>query len=322
MRIAVTGASGFVGSVLTQWLAVRGHEVVAVTRGARLAGSSGKVRQIAGLSDAEGLRRAFECTDVVVHLAARAHVLREHEADPLAAFRRVNVDGARAVYDAARDAMVRRFVFLSSIGVIGSGDSAPYRETDPPRPTTPYGVSKLEAEQALAEARASGGVEYVVLRPTLVYGSGVGGNFRRLLRLAQLARRLPLPLGGIANQRSFTSVKNLSSAIEAASTHPAAAGQTFLVSDGEDLSTSDLIAQLAAGLGSPARLLYCPTGLLRIAAGALGRKEEMERLLGSLVVDSSHIQRQLAWRPPQSVTEGLAETAAWWKSESSPRLRK
>ena len=318
-RIAVTGASGFVGSALTRRLASRGHEVVAVSRGALPAGSSGTARQIAGLDDAEGLRRALESTDVVVHLAARVHVMREHHADPLAAFRRVNVEGTRAVHEAARAAGVRRFVFLSSIKAMGEGSSTPYREADTPRPVDAYGISKLEAEQAIAKARARGGLEYVVLRPTLVYGPGVAGNFRRLLRLAELSRRIPVPLGKIVNRRSFTSVDNLSSAIEAAATHPAAADQTFLVSDGEDLSTSDLLARLAAGLGSPARLLPCPTRLLRVAAAALGRKEEVERLLGSLVVDPSHIQRQLDWKPPQSVTDGLAETAAWWRRESSAR---
>jgi UDP-glucose 4-epimerase len=264
------------------------------------------------LDDVDGLSRAFDTAEVVVHLAARVHVMQERAPDPLAAFRQVNVEGTRSVGVAARKAGVRRIVYLSSIKAMGEGKPTPYRETDQPAPADPYGVSKLEAEQVLAGARASGGVEFVVLRPTLVYGPGVGGNFRRILSLAALARRVPLPLGRIPNQRSLVSVANLVSAIIACTRHAEARDRTFLVSDGEDLSTSDLLRALAEGLGGRAMLLPCPTGLMRAVASAIGHAADADRLLGSLTVDSGLVRRVLGWQPPQSVAQGLRETAAWW----------
>lgn len=312
--IASTGASGFVGTALTTALAARGHPVTALSRSDASPSPAIKVRAFAGFDDAAALRAALESIEVVVHLAARVHVMREDEADPLAAFRRVNVEGTRAVYAAAREAGVRRVVYLSSVKAMGEGGPKPYRESDAPRPIDPYGISKLEAERVLAEGRALGGPEYVVLRPPLVYGPGVRGNFRRLLRLAALSGYLPLPLGRIANQRSLVSLGNLVSAIETVAVHPAAADKTYLVSDGEDLSTSELITGLAVGMGRPARLLPCPVSLVRMLATVAGRKQEAERLFGSLMVDSSLVRDELGWAPPQSVAAGLAETAAWWKS--------
>jgi nucleoside-diphosphate-sugar epimerase len=276
------------------------------------------LRRIEDLDDFEGLLRALESSDLVIHSAARAHVIREHSRDPLAEFRRANVEGTKRVYEAAREVGARRFVFLSSVKAMGEGGPVPYREEDAPQPSDPYGVSKLEAELALAEARPRGGVEYVVLRPPLVYGPGVGGNLFRLLRLADLASRLPLPLGGIANKRSLISVNNLVSAIELAMLHSAAADQTFLVSDGEDLSTSDLIRRLTKGLGREAHLLPCPSRLARALGTAVGRGYEINRLLGSLQVDSGRIRRTLGWRPPEEVTDGLARMATWY-SAGAPR---
>jgi nucleoside-diphosphate-sugar epimerase len=311
MRVAVTGASGFVGSALTRWLTARGHGVIAVSR---RVGPPGPMqwRTIAGLEDVAGLRQAFQSAEVVVHLGARVHVMRETAANPLATFREANVAGTRAVHSAAGDAGAKRLVYLSSIKAMGEGRPEPYRESDIPRPVDPYGISKLEAEQALAVARVSGGIEFVVLRPTVVYGPGVGGNIRRLLRLAGLTRWLPLPLGGIANRRSLISVTNLASAIETAASHPRAADQTYLVSDGEDLSTSDLLMRMARGLGVTPRLLPCPAGLLRLTGRLTGLRGEVDRLLGSLVVDSARIRNELGWRPPQSVAEAIAETTSWW----------
>jgi UDP-glucose 4-epimerase len=317
MRVAVTGASGFVGSALTRWLVARGHGVIAVSRRPGPPSSSIEWRTIEGLEDAAGLRHAFRTADVVVHLAARVHVMHETATDPLASFREANVAGSRAVHAAARDAGAKRVVYLSSIKAMGEGGPESYRESDVPRPVDPYGVSKLEAEQALADARASGGIEFVVLRPTVVYGPGVGGNIRRLLRLAGLTRWLPLPLGGIANRRSLISVTNLASAIGTVAAHPQAADRTYLVSDGEDLSTSDLLMRMARGLGVMPRLLPCPAGLLRLAGRLTGLRAEVDRLLGSLVVDSGRIRGELGWRPPQTVDEAIAETTAWWAGRGS-----
>jgi UDP-glucose 4-epimerase len=317
MRVAVTGASGFVGSALTRWLAAGGHTVIGISRQSGPPGTAAEWRTIEGLEDSGGLRRALRAADVVVHLAARVHVMRETATDPLASFRKANVEGTRAVHAAARDVGARRLVYLSSVKAMGEGGAEPYRESDVPRPIDPYGISKLEAEQALAAGRSSGGIEFVVLRPTVVYGPGVGGNIRRLLRLAALTRWLPLPLGGIPNRRSLISVTNLSSAIELAAAHPQAADRIYLVSDGEDVSTSALLVRFAQGLGISHRLLPCPTGLLRMTGRLAGLGAEVDRLLGSLVADSGHIRSELGWRPPQTVSQAIAETAAWWAGRGS-----
>ena len=296
-------------------LVAHGHHASGLTRGSPSDLPTDGTRQVRDFDDAEGLRLALQSIDVVVHLAARVHVMREAQANPLAAFRHANVHGTRSVYEAARRAGVRRFVFLSSVKAMGEGGPLPYVESDSPRPLDPYGQSKLEAEEVLADGRAVGGPEFVVLRPPLVYGPGVRGNFRRLLHLAALSGRIPIPLGNVPNHRSLVSLGNLVSAIEAALEHPAAADKTYLVSDGEDLSTSDMIAGLAAGMGRPARLIPCPIPVVRMLAAAAGRKAEADRLLGSLVVDSSRIRRELGWVPPEHVAVGLKATGAWWKQQ-------
>jgi nucleoside-diphosphate-sugar epimerase len=311
-RVAVTGAGGFVGQAMCRALRAQGHEVIAVVRRGASAPAGTSVVEVPGL-DASALRVAFEACDAVVHLAARVHVMQETAADPLAAFRRVNVEGAVAAYRAACAVGVRRFVFLSSVKVHGEGRATPYAEGDPPAPADPYGVSKLEAEHRLASARDAGGTtDLVVLRPPLVYGPGVGGNFRRLIRLAELARRWPLPLGGLGNRRSMVAVHNLADAIRFLIEAPAAGGRTLLVSDGEDLSTSDLLARLARALGGRARLLPCPAGVMRTLAMLAGQGAIVDRLLGTLTVDSSALRAGLGWTPPHSVDATLAEVARWW----------
>jgi nucleoside-diphosphate-sugar epimerase len=311
-RIAVTGAGGFVGQSVCRALRAQGHDVVAVVRRGASAPVGTSVVEVPGL-DATALRAAFEACEAVVHLAARVHVMRETAADPLAEFRRVNADGSVAAYRAACAAGVRRFVFLSSVKVHGEGRATPYAESDVPAPVDPYGVSKLEAERLLASTRDAGGTtDLVVLRPPLVYGPGVGGNFRRLVRLAELAQRWPLPLGGLRNRRSMVAVHNLADAIRFVIQTPAAGSRTFLVSDGEDLSTSDLLARLARALGGRARLLACPTGVLRALAVLTGQQAIVDRLLGTLTVDSSALRTGLGWTPPHSVDATLADVARWW----------
>ncbi len=311
-RVAVTGAAGFVGQSVCRVLRAQGHEVIAVVRREASAPAGTSVVGVPGL-DVTALRAAFASCDAVVHLAARVHVMRETAADPLAEFRRVNVDGSAAAYRAACAAGVRRFVFLSTVKVHGEGRATPYSESDLPAPVDPYGVSKLEAERLLASAREAGGTtDLVVLRPPLVYGPGVGGNFRRLVRLAELAQRLPLPLGGLDNRRSLVAVSNLADAIRFVIESSAAGGRTLLVSDGEDLSTSDLLDRLARALGGRARLLPCPTGVLRALAVLTGQRAVVDRLLGTLTVDSSALRTGLGWVPPHSVDATLAEVARWW----------
>ena len=310
-RVAVTGASGFVGRATCRRLAAD-HEVIPVSRQPGHAGA-----RVHGLDDVEGLRAAFAGCDAVVHLAARVHVMRERSGDPLAAFRAVNVDGTEAVYRAADHAGVRRVVFLSSVKVNGEGRDTPYVETDAPAPRDPYGRSKLEAEQRLAALRAAGGrCDVAVLRAPLVYGPGVGGNFRRLLRLAALSVNWPIPLGGIANQRSLVAVENLADAIHRVVQRPEAGGATLLVSDGHDLSTSELITALARGMGGRSRLMHCPRTLLRTLAACTGHRAEADRLLGSLTVDSSALRRRLGWTPPVATGLALAETARWWRAQA------
>jgi len=286
---------------------------VAVGRSPAAAPQGATFRAITGVGDAAGLRAAFEGAAQVVHLAARVHVMREREPDPLGAFRRTNVEGALVAYRAACDAGVGRFVFVSSVKVHGEGRATPYTESDAPAPLDPYGVSKLEAERALAAARAGGApCEVTVVRPPLVYGPGVGGNFRQLLRLAHVAQRWPLPLGGIDNRRSLVAVGNLADALQLLTRHPAASGRTFLVSDGLDLSTSELLARLAAALGRPARLWRVPGGLLRAAAALAGRAAQADRLLGTLTVDASRLRHELGWRPTETFETGIRKTLRWY----------
>jgi UDP-glucose 4-epimerase len=310
-RVAVTGASGFVGRALCRILVAEGHTVVGVTRSAeRLAGSV--AARITGLDDAAGLRAAFEGADAVVHLAARVHVMSETALDPQAEFRRVNVDGTRAVLAATRESGAGQFVFVSSIKVNGDAREAPYSEADTPRPTDPYGQSKLDAEAAIRAG--AGKMSWTVIRPPLVYGPEVGGNFRRLLRLAGLASRWPLPLGGIDNLRSMIFVDNLAAAIAAAIARPAARERTFLVSDDHDVGVSELLQRLAVDLGGRPRLFRAPVSLIHQAGRLLGREADIDRVFGTLRVNSNLIQSTLQWRPPVALDDGLGVTARWWRS--------
>jgi nucleoside-diphosphate-sugar epimerase len=251
--------------------------------------------------------RAVDGVGAVVHLAARVHMTGEDASTALPLFRAVNAAGSLALARAARDAGVRRLVLLSTTTVYGDrSHGRPFDESSPTAPATPYAQSKLEAEQLVAQALAGSSTALVVLRPPLVYGPGAKGNFARLLSLVQ--RRVPLPLASIRNRRSLVFVDNLVDAIVCALDHPAAAGRTYVVSDGEDVSTPDLIARTAAALGRPPRLFAFPPALLRLAGRLLGRADEISRLLDDMAVDSSRIRAELGWRPPFSLTEGLARS--------------
>jgi nucleoside-diphosphate-sugar epimerase len=312
-RVLVTGAGGFVGRAVLPALRAAGFEPVAASRNPqddRLPGGV-EVRRAPSLGPDADWSAALAGCQAVVHLAARVHVMRDAAADPLAEFRAANARGTRRLAEQAAAAGVRRFVFASSVKAMGETTAErPLVESDPPAPADPYGLSKLEAERSLAEVAATGGLEPVVLRLPLVYGPGVKGNFLSLLRLCKTAP--PLPLGSVANRRSLLYVGNLADAVIRCLAIPAAAGRTFLLSDGEDLSTPELVRRLAAALGRPARLLPCPPGLLRLAAVALGRRAAAARLLDSLAVDGGEIRRTLGWTPPFSVAEGLAATARWF----------
>lgn len=247
--------------------------------------------------------------DAVVHLAARVHVMRETASDPLTAFRRANVLPTARLADAAARRGIRQFVYLSSIKVNGEETgSRPYTEIDLPNPIDPYAQSKFEAERELADRAAATGLPVAILRPPLMYGPGVKGNFERLMRLIESG--VPLPLGRVANRRSLLYVGNLCDAIAAILAAPGSGTRTYLISDPTDLSTPELIRRLAAALNRPARLFPVPISLLRLGAAVTGRGAELLRLTGSLVIDGSCIRRQLGWHPPYTVDQGLVATAA------------
>lgn len=247
--------------------------------------------------------------DQIVHVAARVHVMHDMVADPLLAFRQVNVEGTRALAQAAVQTGVRRLVFLSSIKVNGESTSgrAAFTETDTPAPLDPYSVSKCEAEDVLLALAREGRIEVVVIRPPLVYGPGVKANFETMMRW--LMRGVPLPLGAIHNRRTLVALDNLVDLIVTCLNHPLAANEIFLAGDAEDLSTSDLLRRLARALGVPARLMPVPASLLEIVAASIGKGAVAERLCGNLQVDISKARRLLGWSPPVPVREGLRRVA-------------
>ncbi|MGH8616132.1 MAG: NAD-dependent epimerase/dehydratase family protein [Burkholderiales bacterium] len=309
--VAVTGATGFVGSALCSALA-GAHRVRRLLRAPASPRDGCEDIVVGDLADA-ALDAACQGAEAVIHLAARTHVMREHAADAEAAYRRINVEGTRRLAEAAVRAGVRRCVFLSSIKVNGEAThGAPYTEASIPAPEDAYGRSKLEAEQTLA-AVANTAMDTVVLRPPLLYGPGVKGNLLTLLRA--LARGLPLPLAAIDNRRSMLGLDNLVCALMLAMTHPAAAGRTFLVADGEDLSSPQLARLIAAGLGTPARLLPVPAPLLMLAGTLTGKRAAVARLTGSLQIDAGAIRSALSWRPPVPAAEGLARMGRWYDRE-------
>lgn len=311
MRVLVTGATGFVGRALVHRLVgTEGTAVHAATRRAQRDLPPGVVQcEISDLSADTRWGAALSGMDLVIHAAARVHVMHERAADPLAEFRAVNVAGTLALASQAAAARIRRFVFLSSIKVNGDETSSgrPFTECDDPAPPDAYGVSKREAELGLREIAERTGMEVVIIRPVLVYGPGVRANFLSMMRALHVG--LPLPLGAINNRRSLIALDNLIDFIVRCASHPAAAGQTFFVSDGEDLSTPELFRRAAAALGARARLLPVPVVLLEGIARVMGREAAARRLCRSLQVDITKARAELGWSPPVSVDDALARTA-------------
>jgi nucleoside-diphosphate-sugar epimerase len=309
--ILVTGANGFVGSALCRQLAGQATvEARAALRSPGVALVAGVKAVVVGdLAATTDWAAALVNVDVVIHTAARVHVMRETAADSLAAFRQVNVEGTLNLARQAAAAGVRRFIFISSIKVNGevSVPGRPLCADDAPAPQDAYGVSKHEAEQGLRQLAATTGMEVVVIRPVLVYGPGVKANFQSMMRWVR--RGVPLPFGALENRRSLVSVANLIDLIITCIEHPGAANQVFLASDGEDVSLAQLLRALGQALGRPARLLPVPPGLLRHAALLLGRRDLAQRLLGSLQVDIGKNQQLLGWSPPYTLEQGLQMTA-------------
>lgn len=315
MNVLVTGANGFVGKAVCNALVRGGHAVrKAVRAGVAPAGDAVVVGEIDEQTDWVA---ALASVEVVIHLAARVRVMHDFSADPLAEFRRVNVAGTEHLARAAAAAGVRRLVFVSSIKVNGeqTEPGRKFTELDEPAPQDPYGMSKHQAEEALHRVARETGVEVVIVRPPLVYGPGVKGNFIQMLKM--IGKGAPLPLASAANLRSLVYVENLADALITCATHPAAAGQTYLVSDGEDISTPDLLRALAAGAGRPCRLFPFPPGLLKALSKLAGKGAQADRLLGSLRVESGKIRRELDWVPPYTSQQGLRATADWYRTEKS-----
>lgn len=311
MKVLITGATGFVGRAALQRLLADGHEIrAAFHRAPPIAQEGVAWTQIGDLSDADGLRGLLEGSEIILHLAALAHQVPTKSTAE--GFARVNRDGTAALAKAAAEAGARRFVFLSSVKACGERSVAgPLRETDAKQPMDPYGVSKSQAEDRLAEIAAGTGMESVVVRPPLVYGPGVRANFLKLMRW--IDGGWPLPLASSANLRSMSYVGNLVDALARCISLPAAAGRTYFVSDGEDVSTAELARRMGVALGRPARVIPVPLPLLRVAAGVLGRRSAVDRLTGSLVVDISRIRGELGWIPPYSMMHGLEQTVAWYR---------
>lgn len=310
--IGVTGANGFVGHALVAHLRSHGHQVRELVR---KADSANRDQMSVGDIGAEtDWTQALENIDCIVHCAARVHVMRESTSNPLDAFRQVNVEGTRGLARQAAQSGVRRLVFLSTVKVHGESTSPgrPWNANDEARPQDAYSRSKWEAEQSLWNEAAGSGLEVVVVRPPLVYGPGVRANMERLRRW--VAQGLPIPLGSVDNRRSLVAVDNLVDLLARCIEHADAPGHSFLVSDGQDLSTPELVCAMASAMGRPARLLPVPPACLRLAGWLTARSAEVERLVGSLVVDPGPTHTTLGWQPPVTVAQGLNR----WLGEPRP----
>ncbi|WP_150306242.1 UDP-glucose 4-epimerase family protein [Pseudomonas saliphila] len=309
METLLTGATGFVGRAVCARLLAADHSVTALVRNPN-ASLDERVQLIQNGDFTKGAAACFQQQrDIVIHCAARVHVMNDSATDPLAEFRRANVEGTLALASQAAQAGVKRFIFISSIKVNGEGTALgrPYTAFDEPAPQDPYGISKFEAEEGLKALAVETGMEVVIIRPVLVYGPGVKANFQSMMNW--MNKGVPLPLGAIHNKRSLVALDNLVDLIMTCVDHPAAANQTFLVSDGEDLSTTELLKRTARALGKTPRLLPIPAGLLELGAAMLGKRAVAQRLCGSLQVDIRHTCETLGWQPPVSVDDALKKTA-------------
>jgi nucleoside-diphosphate-sugar epimerase len=309
-KFLVTGANGFVGKALCEALLTRGLSFIPCTRTPLSNSSAWPAAFVSGdLSGPVDWRPALAGCSVVIHLAARVHMMREQAVDPEAVYRAMNVDATVRLAEQAAEQGIRRFVYVSSVKVNGERTlERPFRADDIPAPEDAYGRSKLLAERALQAWAAKTGTELVIVRPPLVYGPGVRANFLRLMKLVKSG--MPLPLGGIRNRRSMVALGNLVNFLMLCASHPDAAGATWMVSDNRDLSLPELVTLLAATMGRPARLLPVPAGLLSAGAGLLGYRAAASRLLDSLQVDVSPSLDRLGWTPPLDVETGIRLTVA------------
>lgn len=309
----MTGANGFVGSVLCAALCRQAYTVVAADRFVKTPPSDVERVVVGAIDSTTDWSAALHKVEVIVHLAARVHVMKEIAADPMAEFRKTNVEGTLHLAQQAVKAGIKRFIYLSSIKVNGEQTETdkPFTEKTIVNPHEAYAISKLEAEQGLLEIAKQTGIEVVIIRPPLVYGAGVKANFANMLRMVK--RGVPIPLGAIHNKRSFVYVDNLVSLIICCIHHPAAANQVFLVSDGFDLSTTELLRSCAIALGVKSRLVPIPQKWIEFCAAIMGKKEVAQRLCGNLQVDITKARTLLDWMPPVAVEAGLRATALGFK---------
>lgn len=313
-RILVTGATGFVGAEMVRRLAAEGWQVRAAVR--RTSGDWPATVETAFIKDIDAdtdWRAALTDVDVVVHCAGRAHKLQDAALDPLEEFRRVNERGTLALARQAAEAGVRRFIFISTIGVNGSETAdKPFAADDEPHPDSPYAVSKYEAEQGLHRLARDTGLEIVILRPPLIYGRNAPGNFGQLVKA--VGRGLPLPLGAIRNKRSFVALGNLVDLVRICLEHPGAAGQVFLVSDGDDLSTSEFIRKIGTAMGKSSFLIPLPASLLHMLAKCAGKENAVKKLTVSLQLDIQKNKALLGWEPPAKLDQGMSEAVGTGKT--------
>lgn len=330
MNILITGATGFVGNALVRSLINDGHQVSAVVRycSSEIPKSVSQF-ELGDLSlinneivdkkmtegvdiqspDEHALCNLLNDTDVIVHLAARVHVMDDKAEDPVTEFKKINTDFTINLAKKAAQSGVKRFIFLSTIKVNGesSTDLSPFKETDNCSPVDPYAISKLEAEKGLLKTAQTTGMEVVIIRPPLVYGPGVKGNFASMMRWTK--KGIPLPLGAVHNYRSLLALDNLVNFIRLCLTHPKAANETFLVADGEDVSSTELLRSVARAQGKRARLVPVPVSWMRFVARVTGRQAVAERLFGSLQIDITKARQWLGWKPVVSMDEQLARMA-------------
>ena len=308
MKILVTGANGFIGTQLSGTLANSGHQVRNTARSIAPNNPITSEMITCDLESADNLDHLTTGCDAIVHLAGRAHVMSDDPATSESLYLSANVDVTRRLAQSAARTGVKRMILMSSVKVNGESTTidSPFTSQDTPNPQDPYGRSKTQAEQTLWDVASTSGLEGVVIRPPLVYGPGVRANFASLIGIVD--RGIPLPLGSIQNKRSFVSVDNLIDCIETTLQTPNAGGQTFLVSDGQDLSTPELIRAIASSLHKSPMLIPIPTALLKLAATTAGKRNAYDRLCGSLTVDIALTKQKLSWTPPFTVQDSLQRT--------------
>jgi UDP-N-acetyl-alpha-D-quinovosamine dehydrogenase len=314
-KVLITGLNGFVGKTLGDKLVEKGFNVNGAVRSLVPVDFPDTITKhlIKNIDSKTDWQKALEEVKVVIHLAARVHVMKDTAIDALAEYRKVNVEGTLNLARQAIEANVQRFIFISSIKVNGEGTvlGHPYTAEDQPAPVDPYGISKREAEDALRQLASDSGMEVVIIRPPLIYGPGVKANFQSMMRW--LDKGIPLPLGAINNQRSLVALDNLIDLIVTCIHHPSAANQIFLAGDGEDLSTSELLRRMSAALGKKAWLLPVPGFLLTWGATLIGKQAMAQRLCGSLQADITKTRNLLDWKPPVTVDEALRKTANYYR---------